>query len=183
MNKKDFLLQQLSQRILFLDGATGTMIQSYHLEEQDYRGERFKNWESDLKGNNDLLSLTQPDIIKAIHTAYLDAGADIIETNTFNATTIAMADYNMESLAYEINVEAAKIAKQAGANELLREKVLKANTSIEALKLCQQEDVDIASVICREALKQARRIVPKRVALDLWVVNRQGELVGCAYDL
>ncbi len=113
MNKKDFLLQQLSQRILFLDGAMGTMIQGYHLEEQDYRGERFKNWESDLKGNNDLLSLTQPDIIKAIHKAYLDVGCDIIETNTFNATTIAMADYNMESLAYEINFASAKIAKQA----------------------------------------------------------------------
>lgn len=72
MNKKDFLSQQLSQRILFLDGAMGTMIQGYHLEEQDYRGERFRDWDSDLKGNNDLLSLTQPDIIKAIHKAYLD---------------------------------------------------------------------------------------------------------------
>lgn len=113
MNKKAFLLEQLAQRILFLDGAMGTMIQGYHLEEQDYRGERFKDWESDLKGNNDLLSLTQPDIIKAIHIAYLDVGCDIIETNTFNATTIAMADYNMQSLAYEINFESAKLAKQA----------------------------------------------------------------------
>ncbi|TXL22844.1 methionine synthase [Methylococcaceae bacterium HT2] len=113
MTKKEFLTQQLSQRILFLDGAMGTMIQGYHLEEQDYRGERFSDWDSDLKGNNDLLSLTQPDIIKAIHKAYLDVGCDIIETNTFNATTIAMADYNMESLAYEINFESAKIAKQA----------------------------------------------------------------------
>lgn len=113
MNKKEFLTQQLSQRILFLDGAMGTMIQGYHLEEQDYRGKRFSGWDSDLKGNNDLLSLTQPDIIKAIHKAYLDAGCDIIETNTFNATTIAMADYNMQSLAYEINFESAKIAKQA----------------------------------------------------------------------
>jgi 5-methyltetrahydrofolate--homocysteine methyltransferase len=113
MNKKDLLLQQLSNRILFLDGAMGTMIQGYHLEEQDYRGTRFKNWESDLKGNNDLLSLTQPDIIKAIHKAYLEVGCDIIETNTFNATRIAMADYDMESLAYEINFKSAKIAKQA----------------------------------------------------------------------
>lgn len=112
MNKKDFITQQLAQRILFLDGAMGTMIQGYHLEEQDYRGARFSDWDSDLKGNNDLLSLTQPDIIKAIHKAYLDAGCDIIETNTFNATTIAMADYNMQSLAYEINYESAKIAKQ-----------------------------------------------------------------------
>ncbi|MDF1581905.1 MAG: methionine synthase [Methyloprofundus sp.] len=120
MNKKEFLIQQLSQRILFLDGAMGTMIQGYHLEEKDYRGERFSDWDSDLKGNNDLLSLTQPDIIKAIHKAYLDAGADIIETNTFNATTIAMADYNMESLAYEINFESAKLAKQAADEATLQ---------------------------------------------------------------
>jgi 5-methyltetrahydrofolate--homocysteine methyltransferase len=120
MNKKDFLLQQLSNRILFLDGAMGTMIQGYHLEEQDYRGERFKKWESDLKGNNDLLSLTQPDIIKAIHKAYLDVGCDIIETNTFNATSIAMADYDMQSLAYEINFESAKIAKQAAEEATLQ---------------------------------------------------------------
>ena len=108
----ELLKQQLSKRILFLDGAMGTMIQGYHLEEEDYRGERFADWESDLKGNNDLLSLTQPDIIKAIHRAYYDAGSDIVETNTFNATTIAMADYKMESLAYEINFESAKLAKQ-----------------------------------------------------------------------
>ncbi len=120
MNKKDFLSQQLAQRILFLDGAMGTMIQGYHLEELDYRGERFRDWESDLKGNNDLLSLTQPDIIKAIHKAYLDVGCDIIETNTFNATTIAMADYNMQSLAYEINFESAKIAKQAAEEATLQ---------------------------------------------------------------
>ncbi|WP_031433786.1 methionine synthase [Methylomarinum vadi] len=112
MNNHELLKQQLAQRILFLDGAMGTMIQSYKLEENDYRGERFADWNCDLKGNNDLLSLTQPDIIKAIHRAYLDAGADIIETNTFNATTIAMADYRMESLAYEINLESARLAKQ-----------------------------------------------------------------------
>lgn len=120
MNKKEFLIQQLSERILFLDGAMGTMIQGYHLEEQDYRGERFSDWDSDLKGNNDLLSLTQPDIIKAIHKAYLDVGCDIIETNTFNATTIAMADYNMQSLAYEINLESAKLAKQAAQEATLK---------------------------------------------------------------
>ena len=111
-NMSELLKQQLSQRILFLDGAMGTMIQGYHLEEEDYRGKRFADWECDLKGNNDLLSLTQPDIIKAIHRAYYDAGSDIVETNTFNATTIAMADYKMESLAYEINFESAKLAKQ-----------------------------------------------------------------------
>ena len=107
----DALHQQLAQRIMVLDGGMGTMIQSYRLEEQDYRGERFADWASDLKGNNDLLVLTQPAIICAIHHAYLEAGADILETNTFNATTIAMADYHMESLAAEINYEAARLAR------------------------------------------------------------------------
>ena len=113
MNNIQRLNQQLSQRILYLDGAMGTMIQSYKLGEKDYRGARFANWASDLKGNNDLLSLTQPEIIKAIHRAYLEAGSDIIETNTFNATKIAMADYQMEDLAYEMNVASARLAKQA----------------------------------------------------------------------
>ncbi|MDP3839760.1 MAG: homocysteine S-methyltransferase family protein, partial [Methylococcales bacterium] len=113
MNRTDLFKQHLSQRILFLDGAMGTMIQGYKLEEKDYRGSRFAQWETDLKGNNDLLSLTQPDIIQAIHSAYFAAGADIVETNTFNSTTISMADYHMESLAYEINVASAKIARAA----------------------------------------------------------------------
>ncbi len=103
----------LEDRILVIDGAMGTMIQRYKLEEQDYRGDRFKDWKSDLKGNNDLLVLTQPQIIKAIHKEYLAAGADIIETNTFNAQKISLADYHMESLAYEMNVAAAKVAKEA----------------------------------------------------------------------
>jgi 5-methyltetrahydrofolate--homocysteine methyltransferase len=103
----------LKQRILVIDGAMGTMIQRYKLEEADYRGERFANWASDVKGNNELLNLTRPDIIKAIHLEYLNAGADIIETNTFSAQVISMADYNMESLSYELNVEAAKLARQA----------------------------------------------------------------------
>ena len=115
MSKTELLKQQLSQRILFLDGAMGTMIQSYKLEEKDYRGERFAQWDVDLKGNNDLLSLTQPDIIKAIHCAYFEAGSDIVETNTFNSTSISMSDYGMESLAYELNVAAARVAKQAAA--------------------------------------------------------------------
>ncbi|MGR8931499.1 MAG: methionine synthase [Gammaproteobacteria bacterium] len=116
MNSTERLKHQLSQRILFLDGAMGTMIQSYKLGEKDYRGQRFAEWPVDLKGNNDLLSLTQPDIIKAIHRAYLEVGSDIVETNTFNATQVAMADYQMESLAYEINVASARLAKEA-ANE------------------------------------------------------------------
>src|SRR5688572_3282847 len=105
--------KELSERILVIDGAMGTMIQRYKLSEEDYRGERFKDWPSDLKGNNDLLCLTQPQIIKAIHTEYLAAGADILETNTFNAQRVSLADYGMESLAYEINVAAAQIAKAA----------------------------------------------------------------------
>ncbi|MFA0521566.1 homocysteine S-methyltransferase family protein, partial [Vibrio sp. 10N.222.55.E8] len=100
----------LKQRILLIDGGMGTMIQDRKLDEQDYRGERFADWHSDLKGNNDLLVLTQPNLIKGIHTEYLEAGADILETNTFNATTIAMADYDMESLSEEINFAAAKLA-------------------------------------------------------------------------
>ena len=103
---------QLKKRILLIDGGMGTMIQGYKLEEADYRGERFADWPSDLKGNNDLLVLSQPELIKEIHSAYLEAGADILETNTFNATTIAMADYDMESLSDEINFEAARLARE-----------------------------------------------------------------------
>jgi 5-methyltetrahydrofolate--homocysteine methyltransferase len=106
----------LKERILVIDGAMGTMIQQHKLEEKDYRGERFKDWPSDLKGNNDLLSLTQPDIIEGIHRQYLDAGADIIETNTFNAQVVSMADYHMEEIAFDINVAAARIAKRAAAD-------------------------------------------------------------------
>jgi len=105
--------QELEKRILVIDGAMGTMIQQYKLEEKDYRGKRFADWHKDLQGNNDLLSITQPQIIKAIHKEYLKAGADIIETNTFSGTTIAMADYDMQELVYELNFESAKIAREA----------------------------------------------------------------------
>jgi 5-methyltetrahydrofolate--homocysteine methyltransferase len=105
--------EMLNSRIVILDGAMGTMIQRYKLNEEGYRGERFKNFESDLKGNNDLLCLTQPQIIREVHEAYLEAGADIIETNTFNAQSISLADYNMQSLTYEINFAAAKLACEA----------------------------------------------------------------------
>ncbi|MFT4078221.1 homocysteine S-methyltransferase family protein [Rhodomicrobium lacus] len=101
------------ERILILDGGMGTMIQRHKPTEADYRGERFKDWPSDLKGNNDLLVLTQPAIIKGVHEAYLEAGADIIETNSFNAQRISMADYGMEDLSAEINLEAAKLAREA----------------------------------------------------------------------
>ncbi len=110
---KENIKNLLAQRILIIDGGMGTMIQGYKLQEEDYRGERFSDWHCDLKGNNDLLVLTQPELIKEIHGAYLEAGADILETNTFNATTIAMADYDMQSLSAEINFEAAKLAREA----------------------------------------------------------------------
>ena len=104
---------ELKKRILVIDGAMGTMIQQYKLTEKDYRGERFRDWEGDLKGNNDLLCITQPTIIKTIHKEYLKAGADIIETNSFNAQRISMADYHMEDLSYEMNLAAAKVARAA----------------------------------------------------------------------
>lgn len=110
---KKTIQQCLKEKILIIDGAMGTMIQRYHLEEKDFRGERFKDWHKDVKGNNDLLSITQPQIIEAIHKEYLKAGADIIETNTFSSTSIAQADYDMQSLAYELNVAAAKCARNA----------------------------------------------------------------------
>ena len=103
----------LKERILILDGAMGTMIQRYKLQEKDFRGTQFVNSENDLKGNNDLLSITRPEIIKEIHAEYLKAGADIIETNTFSGTIIAQADYKLESAVYDINFQSAKIAKQA----------------------------------------------------------------------
>ena len=110
---KDQLNELLRNRIAIIDGAMGTMIQRYKLQEEDYRGERFKDWHCDVKGNNDLLSITQPQIIKAIHLEYLNAGADIIETNTFSAQVISMADYDMQAVSYEMNVASAQVAKQA----------------------------------------------------------------------
>lgn len=103
----------LKDRILVLDGAAGTFIQDYELDEAGYRGDRFADWEQDIKGNNDVLILSRPDIITDMHTAYLEAGADIIETNTFSATTIAQADYAMEALVYELNLEGARLARAA----------------------------------------------------------------------
>ncbi|CAN5493335.1 hypothetical protein BH10BAC3_BH10BAC3_30730 [soil metagenome] len=103
----------LQERILVIDGAMGTMIQRHKLEEADYRGEQFKDWHTDVKGNNDLLSITQPQIIEDIHKQYLEAGADIIETNTFSSTVIAQADYDMQLVAYEMNIASAKCARRA----------------------------------------------------------------------
>src|SRR3954467_13661678 len=110
---KKIIQDCLKERIMIIDGAMGTMIQRHKLAEADYRGERFKNWHTDVKGNNDLLSITQPHIVEEIHVQYLEAGADIIETNTFSSTSIAQADYDMQSLAYELNVESAKRARNA----------------------------------------------------------------------
>ena len=100
MNRTEQLHAQLARHILVLDGAMGTMIQQYQLSEPDFRGPRFADWPRDLQGNNDLLVLTQPDVIRAIHSAYLEAGADLIETNTFNANRISQADYGMEAVSY-----------------------------------------------------------------------------------
>ncbi len=110
MKNSKQLYRQLAKNVLVLDGAMGTMIQQYKLSEADFRGERFKNWHCDVKGNNDLLSITRPEVIKAIHAEYLTAGSDIIETNTFNANTISMEDYDMQEFVYEINLAAAKLA-------------------------------------------------------------------------
>ncbi|QNR23389.1 homocysteine S-methyltransferase family protein [Croceimicrobium hydrocarbonivorans] len=118
---KDDIFKILEERILVLDGAMGTMIQRHKLQEADYRGERFKDYPYDLKGNNDLLSLTQAEIIKDIHRAYLAAGADIIETNTFNSTRVSMADYHMEDLVPEINEAAARLAREAADEFTARE--------------------------------------------------------------
>lgn len=120
MPAKQLLESLLRERILIIDGAMGTMIQRYRLEEADYRGQRFRDWHMDIKGNNDLLCITRPDIIKAIHREYLDAGADIIETNTFNAQQVSLADYDMQSLATEINTAAVNVARVA-ADEYMAE--------------------------------------------------------------
>ena len=112
LHRSTLIENLLNHRILMLDGAMGTMIQSYKLTEADYRGTRFADYPHDLKGNNDLLTLTQPDIIRSIHSAYLEAGADIIETNTFNSNAPSMADYHMEQLVYELNVAGARLARE-----------------------------------------------------------------------
>ena len=111
MNKKRFI-ELLKERILILDGGMGTMIQGFKLKEEDYRGERFADYPTSLKGNNDLLCLTRPDVIKNIHRQYLDAGADIFATNTFNATKISMADYSMQEYVREMNIAAATLARE-----------------------------------------------------------------------
>jgi len=107
----DMIENILKNKILVLDGAMGTMIQRFSLEEEDFRGERFKDHDCDLKGNNDLLSITRPDVISSIHEEYLNAGADIIETNTFSSNSISQADYGNEKLVYDMNRKSAMIAK------------------------------------------------------------------------
>jgi 5-methyltetrahydrofolate--homocysteine methyltransferase len=115
------ITEQIKNRILVLDGAMGTMLQAYKFSEEDFRGERFKDYPTSLQGNNDLLSLTQPEAIKTIHGKYFEAGADIVETNTFSGTTIAMADYQMEDLVYELNYQSAKIAKEVASEFTAKE--------------------------------------------------------------
>ena len=111
-NNMSKIQEEIKKRILVLDGAMGTMLQRYKFEEEDFRGERFKDFPHPLKGNNDLLSITQPEAVKSVHRAYFEAGADIVETNTFSGTTIGMADYHMEDLVYELNFQSAKIARE-----------------------------------------------------------------------
>ena len=119
-DRTEELIALLRERILVLDGAMGTMIQQNRLEEDDFRGKRFADWPEDLKGNNDLLSLTQPDLISDIHRAFVAAGTDFIETNTFNSTETSQADYGMEELVYELNYEGARLARQV-ADDALKE--------------------------------------------------------------
>jgi 5-methyltetrahydrofolate--homocysteine methyltransferase len=114
------IIDEIQKRILVLDGAMGTMLQQYNFTEEDFRGNRFKDYPQDLKGNNDLLSITQPKAIAEIHSKYFEAGADIVETNTFSGTSIAMADYGMENLVYELNYESAIIAKKVAKNYSLK---------------------------------------------------------------
>ena len=115
------ITEEIKNRILVLDGAMGTMLQAYKFTEEDFRGNRFREYPTPLQGNNDLLSITQPEAIKTIHAKYFEAGADIIETNTFSGTTIAMADYQMEDLVYELNYQSAKIAKEVAEEFSARE--------------------------------------------------------------
>ncbi len=115
------LTEALKERILVLDGAMGTMLQAYNFSEEDFRGERFKDFHRSVKGNNDLLSLTQPDAIAEVHRKYFEAGADIVETNTFSSTTIAMADYEMEEYVYDLNYASAKIAKDVALSITAKE--------------------------------------------------------------
>ena len=135
----------LKQRILIIDGAMGTMIQRHKLSEEDYRGERFKNWHCDVKGNNDLLSITQPDIITNIHLQYLQAGANIIETNTFSAQRISMADYGMEDLSYELNVASAKCARKAV--ELFQNSMTDDRNLVQTSNIENRESVFVAGAI------------------------------------
>ena len=115
------IIKHMKDRILILDGAMGTMLQRYNFSEEDFRGDRFVGFHTSVKGNNDLLSLTQPKAIGEVHRKYFEAGADIVETNTFSSTTIAMADYDMEDLVYELNFESAKIAKQVAKEITIKE--------------------------------------------------------------
>ena len=111
----------LDKRILILDGAMGTMIQQEKLEEEDFRGDLFKKHEGELKGNNDLLSLTRPDVIRKIHQSYFAAGSDLVETNTFSATSIAMADYHLEDIVHDLNVASAKLAREAADEAMAKD--------------------------------------------------------------
>jgi 5-methyltetrahydrofolate--homocysteine methyltransferase len=184
MSKKKQLEEILKERILVLDGAMGTMIQRHTLEEEDFRGERFKDHSKLLKGNNDLLSITQPDIIKEIHRQYFLAGADIVETNTFSSTSIAQADYGLQDLAYELSYEGAKIAREV-ADEITKQQPDKPRfvagsigpTNMSASLSPKVEDPGFRNITFEE-LKNAY----KEQALALWKGGSDIILVETIFD-
>ena len=149
MNIRAQLEAIAKERILVIDGAMGSLIQEYQLEEADFRGERFADFHMDIKGNNDLLSITRPDVIEAIHRAYFEAGCDIVETNTFSSTTIAQADYDMQHLAYEMNLASAQVAKKVAQEFTAKnpDKPLIRDLIIEGLSLARTQKEEFASVI------------------------------------
>ena len=168
------LARALAERILIIDGAMGTAIQRDRPDEAGYRGERFKDWPSDLVGNNDLLSITQPDIIAGIHREYLEAGADIVETNTFSSNAVSLADYGMEELAYELNFESARLAREVadevGAGAADEEQAAAGDALEVRTAESRREDVLGGALVLA--------LAPRRRELGVVVGGPERELVG-----
>ena len=152
-DQTQILKDLLARRLVIIDGAMGTMIQRAKLEEADYRGDRFQSWPKDLKGNNDLLNLTRPEIIRDIHRQYLEAGADIVETNTFNAQAISLADYGMESLAHELSQAGASLARQA-ADAVMKEDPKNVKRAVHTLSVSRhlERTADLATNIAEDVV-------------------------------
>ena len=168
----DSLMQSLDERIVLLDGAMGTMIQGYGLAEEDYRGERFRDASRDLKGNNDLLTLTRPSVIRDIHTAFLEAGADIIETNTFNANAPSMADYGMEDLVVELNLAAARLARECADEHAKRSGSPRYVAGVlgptnRTASISTSESLNFPPICPREMISRISRAVVRR-GLTMW---------------